>query len=319
MTPDYISLQEEWTVRQALDYIKKEGMDSETIYTCYVKSAGRKLEGIVSLRTLVVSDDDLTIAELMHKDIVDINVYEDQEAVSEKFKKYGFIAMPVVDNENRLVGIITVDDIFDVIEEEATEDIERMAGVLDDSDTEYLDMSVWQHVKNRFPWLFFLMMSYILTGSIISKSEQTLSAVPALIVYMPMLMGTGGNSGSQSATLIIRGLSVGEISMRDTLRVLWKEIRVSVMIGVSLSVLNFIRVMIEQRGNPLQFQIAVVVSVAMIAIVVAAKSIGSMLPILAKKIGIDPALMASPMISSLTDMVSIGTYLLLAGAFLGVI
>lgn len=319
MTPDYISLQEEWTVRQALDYIKKEGMDSETIYTCYVKSAGRKLEGIVSLRTLVVSDDDLTIAELMHKDIVDINVYEDQEAVSEKFKKYGFIAMPVVDNENRLVGIITVDDIFDVIEEEATEDIERMAGVLDDSDTEYLDMSVWQHVKNRFPWLFFLMMSYILTGSIISKSEQTLSAVPSLIVYMPMLMGTGGNSGSQSATLIIRGLSVGEISMRDTLRVLWKEIRVSVMIGVSLSVLNFIRVMIEQRGNPLQFQIAVVVSVAMIAIVVAAKSIGSMLPILAKKIGIDPALMASPMISSLTDMVSIGTYLLLAGAFLGVI
>ena len=319
MTPDYISLQEEWTVRQALDYIKKEGMDSETIYTCYVKSAGRKLEGIVSLRTLVVSDDDLTIAELMHKDIVDINVYEDQEAVSEKFKKYGFIAMPVVDNENRLVGIMTVDDIFDVIEEEATEDIERMAGVLDDSDTEYLDMSVWQHVKNRFPWLFFLMMSYILTGSIISKSEQTLSAVPALIVYMPMLMGTGGNSGSQSATLIIRGLSVGEISMRDTLRVLWKEIRVSVMIGVSLSVLNFIRVMIEQRGNPLQFQIAVVVSVAMIAIVVAAKSIGSMLPILAKKIGIDPALMASPMISSLTDMVSIGTYLLLAGAFLGVI
>ena len=194
-----------------------------------------------------------------------------------------------------------------------------MAGVLDDSDTEYLDMSVWQHVKNRFPWLFFLMMSYILTGSIISKSEQTLSAVPSLIVYMPMLMGTGGNSGSQSATLIIRGLSVGEISMRDTLRVLWKEIRVSVMIGVSLSVLNFIRVMIEQRGNPLQFQIAVVVSVAMIAIVVAAKSIGSMLPILAKKIGIDPALMASPMISSLTDMVSIGTYLLLAGAFLGVI
>ena len=319
MTPDYISLQEEWTVRQALDYIKKEGMDSETIYTCYVKSAGRKLEGIVSLRTLVVSDDDLTIAELMHKDIVDINVYEDQEAVSEKFKKYGFIAMPVVDNENRLVGIITVDDIFDVIEEEATEDIERMAGVLDDSDTEYLDMSVWQHVKNRFPWLFFLMMSYILTGSIISKSEQTLSAVPALIVYMPMLMGTGGNSGSQSATLIIRGLSVGEISMRDTLRVLWKEIRVSVMIGVSLSVLNFIRVMIEQRGNPLQFQIAVVVSVAMIAIVVAAKSIGSMLPILAKKIGIDPALMASPMISSLTDMVSIGTYLVLAGLFLGVI
>lgn len=319
MTPDYISLEQSWTVRRALRHIKNVGMDSETVYTCYVKSAGRVLEGIVSLRTLVVSDDDVLISDLMHTDIVSINVYEDQEEVSEKFKKYGFIAIPVVDNEKRLVGIITVDDIFDVIEEEATEDMERMAGVLDDSDTEYLDMSVWQQVKNRFPWLFFLMLSYILTGSIISTSEATLASVPALIIYMPMLMGTGGNSGSQSATLIIRGLSVGDIELKDALRVLWKEFRISFVIGLSLSVLNFARVMIEQRGDPLQVQIALTVSVAMIAIVVAAKCIGSMLPMAAKKVGIDPALMASPMISSLTDMVSIGTYLLLAGAFLGVI
>ena len=198
MTPDYISLEQSWTVRRALRHIKNVGMDSETVYTCYVKSAGRVLEGIVSLRTLVVSDDDVLISDLMHTDIVSINVYEDQEEVSEKFKKYGFIAIPVVDNEKRLVGIITVDDIFDVIEEEATEDMERMAGVLDDSDTEYLDMSVWQQVKNRFPWLFFLMLSYILTGSIISTSEATLASVPALIIYMPMLMGTGGNSHRQS-------------------------------------------------------------------------------------------------------------------------
>lgn len=319
MTPDYISLEQSWTVRRALRHIKNVGMDSETVYTCYVKSAGRVLEGIVSLRTLVVSDDDVLISDLMHTDIVSINVYEDQEEVSEKFKKYGFIAIPVVDNEKRLVGIITVDDIFDVIEEEATEDMERMAGVLDDSDTEYLDMSVWQQVKNRFPWLFFLMLSYILTGSIISTSEATLASVPALIIYMPMLMGTGGNSGSQSATLVIRGLSVGDIELKDALRVLWKEFRISFVIGLSLSVLNFVRVMIEQRGDPLQVQIALTVSVAMIAIVVAAKCIGSMLPMAAKKVGIDPALMASPMISSLTDMVSIGTYLLLAGAFLGVI
>ena len=319
MTPDYISLEQSWTVRRALRHIKNVGMDSETVYTCYVKSAGRVLEGIVSLRTLVVSDDDVLISDLMHKDIVSINVYEDQEEVSEKFKKYGFIAIPVVDNEKRLVGIITVDDIFDVIEEEATEDMERMAGVLDDSDTEYLDMSVWQQVKNRFPWLFFLMLSYILTGSIISTSEATLASVPALIIYMPMLMGTGGNSGSQSATLVIRGLSVGDIELKDALRVLWKEFRISFVIGLSLSVLNFVRVMIEQRGDPLQVQIALTVSVAMVAIVVAAKCIGSMLPMAAKKVGIDPALMASPMISSLTDMVSIGTYLLLAGAFLGVI
>ena len=319
MTPDYISLEQSWTVRRALRHIKNVGIDSETVYTCYVKSAGRVLEGIVSLRTLVVSDDDVLISDLMHTDIVSINVYEDQEEVSEKFKKYGFIAIPVVDNEKRLVGIITVDDIFDVIEEEATEDMERMAGVLDDSDTEYLDMSVWQQVKNRFPWLFFLMLSYILTGSIISTSEATLASVPALIIYMPMLMGTGGNSGSQSATLVIRGLSVGDIELKDALRVLWKEFRISFVIGLSLSVLNFVRVMIEQRGDPLQVQIALTVSVAMVAIVVAAKCIGSMLPMAAKKVGIDPALMASPMISSLTDMVSIGTYLLLAGAFLGVI
>ena len=319
MTPDYISLEQSWTVRRALRHIKNVGMDSETVYTCYVKSSGRVLEGIVSLRTLVVSDDDVLISDLMHTDIVSINVYEDQEEVSEKFKKYGFIAIPVVDNEKRLVGIITVDDIFDVIEEEATEDMERMAGVLDDSDTEYLDMSVWQQVKNRFPWLFFLMLSYILTGSIISTSEATLASVPALIIYMPMLMGTGGNSGSQSATLVIRGLSVGDIELKDALRVLWKEFRISFVIGLSLSVLNFVRVMIEQRGDPLQVQIAFTVSVAMVAIVVAAKCIGSMLPMAAKKVGIDPALMASPMISSLTDMVSIGTYLLLAGAFLGVI
>ncbi len=319
MTPDYISLEQSWTVRRALRHIKNVGMDSETVYTCYVKSAGRVLEGIVSLRTLVISDDDALISDLMHTDIVSINVYEDQEEVSEKFKKYGFIAIPVVDNEKRLVGIITVDDIFDVIEEEATEDMERMAGVLDDSDTEYLDMSVWQQVKNRFPWLFFLMLSYILTGSIISTSEATLASVPALIIYMPMLMGTGGNSGSQSATLVIRGLSVGDIELKDALRVLWKEFRISFVIGLSLSVLNFVRVMIEQRGDPLQVQIALTVSVAMVAIVVAAKCIGSMLPMAAKKVGIDPALMASPMISSLTDMVSIGTYLLLAGAFLGVI
>ena len=318
MTPDYISLQESWTVGYALSYIRKVGKESETIYTCYVKSEGRKLQGIVSLKSLVLTDKEITVGEIMHTDVVDINVYEDQETVSEKFKKYGYLAIPVVDNESRLVGIITVDDIFDVIEEEATEDMERMAGVLDDSDKEYLDISVWKHIKNRFPWLFFLMMSYILTGSIIARSEETLSAIPALIIYMPMLMGTGGNSGSQSATLVIRGLSIGEIELKDAIRVLWKELRVSVLMGIALSSLNFVRVLFEQRGNPLQLQVAITVSIAMVAVVVAAKCIGSMLPMLAKKLGIDPALMASPMISSLTDMVSIGTYLLLAGMILGI-
>jgi magnesium transporter len=205
MTPDYISLRKNMTVAEALAYIKKEGMDSETVYTCYIKDTGRKLLGIVSLRTLVVSDDDVQVGDLMHEDIIYVNVLDDQEEVSDTFKKYGFLAIPVVDNKHRLVGIITVDDILDVIDEEATEDFQKMAGVAVSTE-EYLDMSVWRHVKSRLPWLFFLMCSYVITGSIISNFETVLSKVIVLVTYMPMLMGTGGNSGSQSATLVIRGV-----------------------------------------------------------------------------------------------------------------
>lgn len=317
MTPDYISLQADMTVGEALAYIKDVGMDSETIYTCYVKTGGRKLSGIVSLRTLVVSDSDTVIRDLMKTDFVVVNVYEDQEEVSEKFSKYGFLAIPVVDNEDRLVGIITIDDIFDVIEEEATEDIERMAGVLDSSDADYLDISVWQHVKNRFPWLFFLMCSYVITGRIIAGFEGQLSEVIALVAYMPMLMGTGGNSGSQSATLVIRGISVGNITMKDAFRVFWREFRVAILVGGALSALNFARIMYEQRGNPQALGIALTVCSAMLLIVTAAKCIGGMLPLLAKRMGIDPALMASPMIASMTDMVSVVSYFLLATLILG--
>ncbi len=315
MTPDYISLQKDMTVAQALAYIKKEGMDSETIYTCYVKDMGRKLLGIVSLRTLVIADDELPISELMHTDFVQVNVYDDQEEVSEMFKRYGFLAIPVVDKEDRLVGIITVDDILDVIEEETTEDIERMAGVMDASDKDYLDMSVWHHVKNRFPWLFLLMCSYVITGGIISSFETVLSKVISLVAYMPMLMGTGGNCGSQSATLIIRGMSVDEIDLSDAIAVAWKEIRVSAVIGLALSSLNFVRICWIEHQGPL---IGITVCGAMLAIVIAAKLIGSMLPMLAKRIGVDPALMANPTISSLTDMVSVITYFMMAKVVLGI-
>lgn len=318
MTPDYISLSSNMTVSDALNYIRKVGMNSETIYTCYVKSDGRMLEGIVSLRTLVVSAKDTYIKDIMHKDFIEINVYEDKEKVSEKFQKYGFIAIPVVDNENRLVGIITVDDIFEVIEEEATEDIERMAGVIDDSDTEYLDMGVFKHVKNRLPWLFFLMCSYVVTGRIITGFEGQLSSVIALVAYMPMLMGTGGNSGSQSATLVIRSMSVGDINLKDALRVLWKELRVSFIIGLILSILNFGRVLFEQRNEANAILVALTVSLSMLIIVIAAKCVGGMLPMFAKKVGIDPALMASPMIASLTDMISVVTYFTLATLVLNV-
>jgi magnesium transporter len=231
------------------------------------------------------------------------------------FQRYGFLAIPVVDNEERLVGIVTMDDIFDVIEEETTEDIERMAGVVDSSTTEYLDMSVMQHVRSRLPWLFFLMLSYILTGAILTHFENGLQAVICLVTYMPMLMGTGGNSGSQSATLIIRGIGVGDLDIQDAARVLWKEFRVSIILGGVLSAFNFLKILLIDGQQPL---IGLTVAASMILVIVFAKLLGGMLPMLAKKVGVDPALMATPMISSLTDMVSSCIYLLIASVLLGV-
>jgi magnesium transporter len=313
MTPDYISLQKDWTVGDALAHIKRVGMDSETVYTCYVKDRGRKLIGIVSLRTLVVSDADRPIAGIINEDVVCVNVCADQEDVSEMFKKYGYLAIPVVDNERRLVGIITVDDIFGVIEEEYNEDFERMAGVLDSSDDEYLDIGVFKHVWNRLPWLVLLMLSAMLTGGIIRRFESLLSSVISLAVYLPMLMGTGGNSGSQSATLIIRGMAVGDIELRDAPRVFWKELRVSFTAGLVLSALNMVKILFLDREG---IFVAATVCVSMVVIVTMAKCIGGMLPMLAKRVGIDPALMAAPMISSLTDLVSCLTYFTLASAVL---
>lgn len=314
MTPDYISLRTDMTVGEAMAHIKKEGMDRETVYTCYVKDDSRKLLGIVSLRTLVVEEDSVTIEELMHEDFISVNVLDDQEDVSEAFKKYGFLAMPVVDKEGRLVGIITVDDILDVIEEEATEDFQKMAGVASSTE-EYLDMSVWKHFKNRIPWLFVLMCSYVITGSIITNFEAVLAQVISLVAYLPMLMGTGGNSGSQSATLVIRGMALGDVELKDAGKVLWKEARVSFLIGIVLSSLNFLRICYLDGQGP---WIGLTVCGSMLIIVMAAKIIGSMLPMIAKKVGIDPALMASPMIASLTDMVSVVTYFALATLILGI-
>lgn len=317
MTPDYINLRGEMTCREALEHIREIGNDTETIYTCYVIKEGRKLEGIASLRTIVVSDENTLVSDIMHRDFVSVNVYDDQEDVSEAFTKYGFLAIPVVDKEDRQVGIITVDDILNVIEEETTEDMERMAGVIDtsDPDVEYLDMSVFKHIRNRLPWLFFLMCSYFITGSIIAHFENALSQVICLVSYMPMLMGTGGNSGSQSATLIIRSLSVGDVDLKDAGKVFWKEFRVSVCIGLVLSILNFLRIVfIDGNGAAVAFTVCA----SMLVIVVAAKTIGGMLPMIAQKVGIDPALMASPMIASLTDMVSVLSYFMLATFILGI-
>ena len=316
MTPEYISLQDTMTVAEAMAYIKREGMDSETVYTCYVKHTGRKLEGVVSLRALVIADDDMLIRDLMETDYVYLNVYDDQEEVAEAFKKYGFLAIPVVDNEHRLVGIITFDDIMEIIEEETTEDIERMGGVMGDDDhKEYLDMGVFRHVKNRLPWLLFMTLTLMITGTLISQFESVLSQVIVLVSYLPLLMGTGGNTGTQAATLIIRGLSVDEVDLKDAGRVLWKEFRVSICLGVVLSVFNFLKITLIDRQDPM---IGVTVAVAMILVIIFAKLLGGMLPMAAKKIGVDPALMATPMISSVTDMVSSVIFLFTASVLLGI-
>lgn len=315
MTPDYISLDKDWNVQRALEHIKSEGMDAETVYTCYVRDTGRKLLGIVSLSTLVISDNEVKIKDIMVTDYVFENVYDDREDVSEDFKKYGFLAIPVVDNEHRLVGIITVDDILDVMEEEATEDIERMNGVIDweNSDKGYLDMSVWQHAINRLPWLLILMVAYIFTGMIITKFESRLSEIICLVAYMPMLMGTGGNTGSQAATLIIRGLATNEVDTSDALKVLWKELRIGLILGGALSTVNFARVCILDGNSP---EIALTVCVAMLLIVVFAKILGSMVPLIVKKLKLDPALIANPAISSVSDMVALTIYFAMASLFL---
>ena len=316
MTPDYISLQKEMTVAEALAHIKKVGMDAETVYTCYVKDTGRKLIGIVSLSTLVVADENVRIKDIMHTDYVWVNVYDDQEEVAEQFKKYGFLAIPVVDNENRLVGIITMDDILEVIDDENTEDMERMAGIIDweDSDKDYLDVSVWQHAKNRLPWLLILMVASVFTGMIVTSFENRLSEVICLVAYMPMLMGTGGNTGSQAATLIIRGLAMGEVEPADAGKVLWKEVRIGVIVGVILSIFNFARIWLIDGNGPL---IALTVCCAMLVIVIFAKVLGSMIPLLVKKMKLDPALIANPAISSISDAVALSIYFLMAMIFLG--
>jgi len=298
MTPDYIPLKQEWTVGEALAYIKRVGMDSETVYTCYVRDPGRRLLGIVSLRSLVTQEEEVPLSEIMVDDPVFVNVFDDREKVSEVFTRYGFLAIPVVDNEKRLVGIITVDDILITIEEETTEDIERMGGVISTSDKDYFNTTILHEVKGRLPWLLLLMFSAMLTGLVISHFELQLSKLPSLAIYLPLLMGTGGNSGSQSSTLIIRSLALGEVNLKDAPRVLFKEFRVAIITAAALSAVNMGKILLLD-GRPML--VAVTVCCSQLIVIVLAKCLGGMLPLLAKKIGIDPALMAAPFISSLTD------------------
>lgn len=314
MTIEYVDLKKDMTVKEAMAHIKKTGLNKETIYTCYVVGENRVLEGIVSLRTLVVSDEDMKVSELMEDDIIYVNTHDDQETVGNLFIKYGFMALPVVDNENRLTGIITFDDILDVIEQEATEDFQKMAAMAP-SEERYLDASVISLAKQRLPWLLILMVGATMTGGIISKFEDVLSTVVVLTAFIPMLMDTGGNSGSQSSTLIIRGLAVGELTLKDKWKVLWKELRISLIVGILLSFVNFFKNIYFDKVGVL---VALTISLTLIFTVVLAKVVGSMLPLGAKKLNLDPAIMAGPLITTIVDSLALIVYFSIATMFLNI-
>ncbi len=313
MTVEYVDLKETLTVAGAIERIRKVGLDSETINICYVLDAQRKLLGTVALRYLLLSEPDEIIGDIMHENVISINTLTDQEEAAAKFKKYDFTSMPVVDNENRLVGIITVDDIVDILEEEATEDIEKMAAIMP-SDKPYMKTGILETFKKRIPWLLLLMVSANFTGQIIGHFEKALSTCAALIMFIPMLMDTGGNAGGQASVTVIRGLSLGEITYRDTLRIMWKEARVAFLCGVTLALANFAKLMLFDRVG---VSVALVVCLTLVVAILIAKLIGCTLPVLAKRIGFDPAVMASPFITTIVDALSLMVYFQFASCLLG--
>ena len=314
MTVEYVDLKETLTVNEAIERIKKVGIDSETINICYVLDNQRRLVGTVALRYLLLSDGDDVIGDIMHENVISLTTLMDQEEVARQFQKYDFTAMPVVDNENRLVGIITVDDIVDILQEEATEDMEKMAAIVP-TDKPYMKTSVFETYKKRIPWLLLLMVSATFTGAIISSFEEALSVYAALIAYIPMLMDTGGNAGGQASVTIIRGLSLGEITYRDIPRVIWKEIRVAVFCGASLAAANFAKLMLFDRVGRL---VAATVCLTLVFAVLVAMLVGCLLPIGAKRIGFDPAVMASPFITTIVDALSLLLYFRVATLVLGI-
>ena len=321
MTTEYIDLKKDMTVNEAFDRIRKIGIDTETIYSCYVISSRRKLIGTVSLRDLLLNDKDCVLSDLMDENVIAANTLDDKEDVALMFDKYDILALPVVDKENRLVGIITVDDVIDVIQEEATEDIEKMAAILP-SDHSYFRTNVFETFKARIPWLLLLMISATFTGSIISGFENKIAIFPALVAFIPMLMDTGGNSGGQASVTIIRSMSMGDIEFKDIFKVIWKEVRVAFLCAVTLASVNAVKLFLIDNLllNKLDVGQAtreiVVVCVTLFFSVIVAKLIGCILPILAKKIGFDPAVMASPLITTIVDAVSLLIYFGIASLIL---
>ncbi|MBO5317204.1 MAG: magnesium transporter [Oscillospiraceae bacterium] len=321
MTTEYVSLRPQMTVEEAILRIRRQGVDKETIYTCYV-TEGRKLLGLVSLKDLLLCvDDETPVEEIMLTNIISVTTHTDREEVAKMMSKYHFLALPVVDGENRMVGIVTFDDAVEVLEEETTEDMEIMGGMLPSEKT-YLKSTPWELFRNRIPWLMLLMVTATFTGMIINAFESALAAQVALTAFIPMLMGTGGNSGSQSSVTVIRALSLDELRFRDLPRVIWKEIRTAVLCGVVLAVVCFAKIWLVDRmllGNTqITLMVDAVVCLALLVTVLLAKLVGAALPMAAKAIGLDPAVMASPFITSIVDAVSLLVYFLFAGFLLGI-
>ena len=313
MTTEYVDLRDYFTVRKALDYIRRTGIDKETIYTCFVIDDQRRLVGQVSLRRLIISPEHTTIRDIMDTNIVSAMTTDDQEIVAEDFSRYDLTSIAVCDTENRLVGLITVDDIVDVIQEENTEDIKKMAAIIP-SDEEYADAGVMHLVAHRLPWLMIMMISATLSSTIITHFESVLAGAVVLTAFIPMLTGSAGNSGSQTSVTIIRNMSLGEVELSDWLWVLWKEVRVAVVSGLALAAVNMVRMMVF---SDVGFMISLTVSVTLVFAIVLSAAVGCLLPMGAKRLGLDPAVMASPMITTIVDCCALLIYFMVAGVTLG--
>ena len=312
MTAEFTDLKQSMTVAQAIAHIRRTGENSESVYTCYVTDAGRRLEGVLTIKELLLAQDEQLIAELMETDVITAETTEDQEEAVARMMRYDFISLPVVDKEGRLVGIVTVDDVMDVMEEEATEDFEKMAAMAP-SEKPYLKTSVLSLAKHRILWLLVLMISGMITGGILGQYEAAFAAMPLLVTFIPMLTDTGGNAGSQSSTLVIRGMAVGEIQLKDFAKVFWKELPVSMLVGVVLSAVNFVRLIITYPGNQM---VALTVALALFVTVLLAKTVGGVLPMAAKLCHADPAIMAAPLITTIVDAISLVVYFRIACALL---
>ena len=322
MTIEFVDLEKTMTVEDAFTRIRRTGIDKETIYTCYVTDENRVLEGLVSVKDLLLADYSETIQDIMEQNIIYVNTLDDQEEAAKTFEKYDFLALPVVDNERRLVGIITVDDAIDVIQEENTEDIEKMVAITP-TDKPYMKIGVFETYKNRIPWLLLLMISATFTERIITSFENALASCVVLTAFIPMLMGTAGNSGGQSSATIIRSMSLGDVEIKDIFKVIWKELRVALISGLTLALVNFAKMMLLDRTSMLTsglnpISVAFVVSFSLALTVIIAKFIGCSLPILAKKVGFDPAVMASPLITTIVDAVSMVVFFNIAVTVLNI-